>query len=135
MTRWLPLLTLGCAYVPFDAGLAGAAASWNVLEMCPAQLHVTDQATVAAECHHQAVPDGNHIEGCAKVSACEIYISDDLSPERYQVVLLHELGHLLKGDGGHLDCGGDQPGDDIMCPAGASDGTEPTARDREFVLR
>ena len=133
MRAALLLLALGCS-ASFDDELLDAASAWDVLEMCPAQLYVTDQAAVASECRDRIAPEGHHVEGCAKIARCEIYVSDDLDPERREQVVLHELGHLLKGSPGHLDCS-DQPGDDVMCPAGAGPGSKPTERDRAFVQK
>lgn len=128
----LLLLALSCGSAYFDDDLFEARSAWNVIEMCPAQLYVREQSAVAAKCAGHVVPEGNRIEACSKIRDCAIYVSDDLEPERREQVLMHELGHLLKGKPGHLACA-DQPGDDVMCPAGAMPGTEPTDRDRAFV--
>jgi hypothetical protein len=134
MKALLGLVLLGCAGVQptLTEEIEDAKAAWSVLDMCPVVLRVRSQAATAEHCSGHKVPEGNRIEGCSKISECKIYISDDLDQERRRIVVLHELGHLIKGTHGHLACT-DQPGDDIMCPAGGMPGTFPTARDRAFV--
>lgn len=71
-----------------------------------------------------------HIDGCRRTG--EVYMLSGLSAERQIVVLMHEVGHLTRGNPGHLECQ-DVPGDDIMCPAASSNGSMPTARDVKFI--
>lgn len=71
-------------------------------------------------------------DGCSYNVSQRIYIDYLLSVERQMIVLYHEVGHLVAVNEGHLTCSV-KPGDDIMCPAGASLGTVPTLRDAAFV--
>jgi hypothetical protein len=127
------LLLAACGAPSMTEELQDAQAAWNVLEMCDVDLIVAPQPEVAEPCANHTPPEGARIDGCSKISQCRIYISDDLDWERRRNVLLHELGHLIKGRPGHLACV-DQPGDDIMCPFGAGPWVDaPTARDHAFV--
>lgn len=75
---------------------------------------------------------GLSVDGCSRRSNLSVYIKEGLSYRRRLVVLMHEVGHLTRPTRGHLKCMV-SPGDDIMCRAGASDGSLPTARDAAFV--
>jgi hypothetical protein len=72
------------------------------------------------------------IDGCAKTNASAIYLKSGMNPQRQLVTLMHEVGHLTRGDGKHLKCL-DKPGDNIMCEAAARNGSEPTKTDVKFI--
>lgn len=76
--------------------------------------------------------DGHISDGCSFRLSQRVYVRADLSEERQMVVMYHEVGHLAAVNEGHLECDS-RPGDDIMCPSGASNGTVPTERDAAFV--
>ncbi len=132
------VLSQGCGPITLDDELDDARAAWGVLSMCPVQLYQASPASTADRCGNPPIPPGfppdAHVEGCSKISACTIYISEDVvDPDRRRHVLEHELGHILKGTPGHLKCA-DVPGDDIMCPDGGGPWVDaPTARDLAFV--
>ncbi len=72
-------------------------------------------------------------------TARAIVIRDDLTPEQARFVKIHALGHLLRGENGHLECEG--PGEHVMCAHGRVNATnsayvpELTDADYEFVVR
>lgn len=71
-------------------------------------------------------------DGCSFKTSQRVYVNSDISYDRQMVVMYHEVGHISAVNRGHLKCNV-RPGDDIMCPAGASNGTVPTIRDAMFV--
>lgn len=84
------------------------------------------------------------ILGVTDQAGHRILIRDDAAPADVRFTLLHEMGHLLRGNGGHIDapeCGvASEPGAYVMCAHGRSnaDNTvyipEPTPEDFDFVL-
>ncbi len=87
-----------------------------------------------------ACEDGNPgLAGCTDPVARAVLINVDNDPSLQARTIVHEVGHLIRGDKrlGHLDCpeseGGKLPGASVMCATGAPVGTMPTARDAAFV--
>lgn len=84
------------------------------------------------------------ILGVTDQAGHRILIRNDASAQDVRFTVLHEMGHLLRGNGGHIDapeCGvGSEPGAYVMCAHGRSnaDNTvyipEPTPEDFDFVL-
>jgi hypothetical protein len=89
-------------------------------------------------------PANVHTEGCYRRGVCEIDLAAELEPARRDVVLTHELGHLLDfahgGSGNrHLPtgevCPEGGPGAALMCAGGPANGSpDPTAADFDLVL-
>jgi hypothetical protein len=129
------LVCNACSPLTLDEELEEAKSAWNVIEMCPAQVYEVDQITldIIADVDARDIPEGGRLQGYADRSTCEIWIRSRLPWDRRARVLEHELGHLIRGKAGHLDCL-DQPGDDLMCPDGGGPWLEgPTDRDVAFV--
>jgi len=133
------LLALACGPLTLDDELEAAKAAWGVIEMCPAQAHEVDQLTLneisgADEREQPQGCDGTcEVQGYADIPGCAVYVVMRLDWDRRARVLEHELGHIIKGKNGHLDCQ-DQPGDDRMCSDGGGPWVDaPTDRDRAFV--
>ena len=79
------------------------------------------------------VPADGCTTGLGRGPAPQVYLAEGLSPARARMAALHEVGHAIRGKASHLDCQGDVPGPDVMCPSGAAAGTTPTQRDVDFV--
>lgn len=123
-----------------DPDVLAARAAWGVLQMRAVVLEEVSQAVIDAECSDHPVPEWAWIQGCARQAYDTILVVEDLEPDLRAQVILHEFGHLIRAKSGHLGhtTGGqipclDTPGEDVMCPAGAWPGTQPTARDLAFV--
>jgi hypothetical protein len=127
----LLLLATGCApEIDSAEEVDDLAASWGVLEMPAWEIHTVSVGKMAVECR----TDPGSIDACTFQAARVTWARNDLEPGRLRVILLHELGHLLRGGPNvHLECDERGMGDDVMCPAAAPDWSEPTDRDRAFV--
>ena len=66
-----------------------------------------------------------------------VVLRDDLSREDSRQALLHELGHVFRGEDGHLACEGEDAFGHVMCPRGNATVLPnwPTEADFDFVLR
>ncbi len=124
------LFSMGCgAPVAHGEQVESLMAAWGVLEMPDWQINVVDPETMARECEI----DADKINACTFQEARTTWIRDDLGSVRERDMLLHELGHLIRGGANvHLDCG-EEGGEDVMCGAGSETSSEPTDRDRTFV--
>jgi len=74
------------------------------------------------------------IDGCVRdlgSAVPRVFVRSGLAPARARSVIVHELGHAIRGEAGHLDCRGAVPGEHAMCPAGGP--AQPTDRDIRFV--
>lgn len=132
---WIVLLTAGvsgCAgLTPSQSDeVCDVMAAWGVLEMDPWEIR-----SVGGDTGIEAVCDRVDIDACTLMKSRITYIREELPEDRRFAVLLHELGHLLRGgENVHLSCDRpDQLGNDVMCPAGAWPGVMPTDRDRKFA--
>lgn|GEM_PF-6247886 len=103
-------------------------AAWGVESPHIAWVAYGALAAMPALCHIDA-DEGVRISGCWVYWQAEpaFYIADDVTGDKLVMVLTHELGHAIRGVGGHLKCDA-MPGDDIMCNGGSVTG-EITARD------
>lgn len=86
------------------------------------------------------IPEGKYLSGCAVATAtpdAHIELSTKIQPERLNGIVLHEMGHVIRGIGGHINKEGSPfPYDEknIMNDKGdASTMAEPTADDAAFV--
>lgn len=66
-----------------------------------------------------------------------VVLRDDFSPADFRQALLHELGHVFRGEDGHLACEGEDAFGHVMCPLGNATVLPnwPTEADFDFVLR
>lgn len=74
------------------------------------------------------------VDACTITGAQQVWISDELSHELRQVVLLHELGHVLSGRSDHVTegCGKSHAtSSHLMCAHAAL--TLPTAEDYDYL--
>lgn len=75
-----------------------------------------------------------HAEGCTVGAARQVWVAVELSPELRQVVLLHELGHVLSGRSDHVTegCGRTHAtSSHLMCAHAAL--TLPTSEDYDYL--
>ncbi len=77
------------------------------------------------------VPSGDPlVHGCTFLDERVILLDEALAADGS----IHELGHLTRGTGGHLQCDKHGRGPDVMCPGGQSQPrVGPTARDIAFA--
>lgn len=118
-----------------DEEIAAVMADWGVLEMPEWTVHTVPRGELLQICHGTSRPEHNDVDACGRQGEWVTWVGDDLDPERRHQILLHELGHFLRGGGNvHLPCVPEfEHGADVMCPAGAVAGSVPTERDRAFV--
>jgi hypothetical protein len=154
----LALLALGCAGgggdAPIDGGIDGviappvavwltaehpaaaAQARWGLPIPCVGlQVRELARAELQQACDATAA-DGD-VLGCIRPASCEIVLAAGLETTRRQVVLTHELGHLLRPRAGHVHagCPADGAGEHLMCEQGPSSGSpDPTPADFDLVL-
>lgn len=127
------IFSMGCGAPALTEEIAQTQEAWNVLEMCPVEIETVDQLTLNDAClSGKNLPENARLDGCAKINDCKILVSNRINPDRRRRVLIHEMGHILRGDPGHLVCELGN-GHDIMCPDGGNDVDEPTDRDRAFI--
>ncbi len=131
-------------WLPAEHPAAAAQARWGLPVPC-AGLRVVELPRVELQplCNTAEQLDSRsaatQTDGCVRPSRCEISITAGLPAERRELVLTHELGHLLDSrsvfrhvDG---DCPADAPGAHLMCSRGpASRSPWPTAADFDLVL-
>ncbi len=156
---WLAaLLALGCAdaddagaidaaivthsgavevWLSADHPAAAAQARWGLPIRCPG----FELVVLPIEALQTMCPPGDDPElqtaGCVPPGRCEIAIADGLDAAARELVITHELGHLLSGDRGHPSdgCPVDAPGEHLMCALGPASGSaEPTLADFDRVL-
>lgn len=164
----LALLALGCAdagdEVSIDADVSGASSASAVAEWLPvdhpaaaaqarwgmpipcAGLQVVQlpRSELQLACNSAAElaarAPGITTNACTQPHACEIDLADDLPEARRQVVLTHELGHVLDPHGvnHHVSDGcppDGKPGAALMCAGGPASGEpDPTPADFDLVL-
>jgi hypothetical protein len=126
-----------------DAWLRDAAAeNWAAVGVeAPVDYSVIylDQETLLDACNVAAPKQGGTIGGCAPEGAGAVLLWNGADPELQVSIVVHELGHMLRGGEAHLDCpetdGGRLSGNDMMCLTRAPLGSLPTARDAAFVTR
>ena len=133
-----------------DALRTAAAEAWATVGVEAPEdysLLFLDRETLTEACHAPiALPDGSELPpgGCSFPGVVLVSTVADFA--RQQTVLIHELGHIMRGeirdgelDHAHLDCpetaGGQFLGRDVMCMTGAPAGQLPTIRDIAFVAR
>lgn len=76
------------------------------------------------------------VGGCSYGEAGAILLDESLSADELRIGIVHELGHLIRhrrgGAHGHLDCGEQGRGEDVMCARAKSAAVTPRAI--RFVL-
>lgn len=115
--------------------LALAASDWRAAGVEAPHVNAVAWETpesINAICHY---PEGVSVLGCAGGARMWLREGADQSP-KFEQVVLHELGHLIRiASGaparGHIKCGA-FPGDHLMCDGGSLTG-EITAKDVVFV--
>lgn len=99
-------------------------AAWGEDTFIP-PYRIIESEDVQGQCATRRPIDGCGGDGIALIAA-------GLDPVRREMVILHEVGHLIRGTGGHLNCA-KYPMDDVMCDTGGWPGMLPTDRDIAFV--
>ncbi len=147
MVRWVfALLAVACA--------APAESSADVWLPEGHPLYAAQQAwglPVAEGTHVEVLPVDAYLVRCAELEGAPcsprslevvdhagraIVMRDDLTAEQAQFVKIHALGHLLRGENGHLECEG--PGQHVMCAHGRVNATNtayvPELTDADFAF-
>lgn len=142
----LLLLATGCAteldFSAFDqetpetaALRATADAAWASAGVSPGEytLALLPADELQDVCQsEEGLGDGHTAGGCTYIDARVIIL--DAARRDLPQVLTHEIGHLLHGRPGHLQCGGTGRGPDVMCPSGQMGPRSGlTARDAAFA--
>jgi hypothetical protein len=160
----LALLALGCAgagdsvelddqavaaapvaeWLPAEHPAAAAQARWGMPIPCSGfqvlTLPLAELQPLCNSADELAARAANvYTEGCVRPHACELDVAAELSPARRELVLTHELGHLLDPHGvdRHVQdgCPKGQPGAHLMCAGGPASGSpDPTLEDFDLVL-
>lgn len=132
-------------WLPADHPAAAAQARWGLPIPCAGlrvvALPVAELQPVCNSADELAARDaGTFTEGCVRPNACELDVAAELGAERRELVLTHELGHLLnqRSVDRHVQqgCPVDAPGEHLMCAHGPSSGSPwPTPADFDLVLQ
>ena len=115
---------------------AAAADAWaGVGVTAPADysLLVVEPSAVAVACDSEVLP-GSWLGGCTPTAG--VVVIADVEPSLQLQLLIHEVGHLIRGTAEHLRCAGSdrgEPGTDAMCAVMPRPFTAPTLRDAAFV--
>jgi hypothetical protein len=130
-------------WLPEEHPAAAAQARWGLAIPC-AGLRVVEMPLEELQpaCNTAAQLAARSAEtftfGCVNRGRCEIAIAAGLSHHRREVVLTHELGHILDHASGwrHVDdCPADAPGAHLMCSSGPESRSPwPTAADFDLVV-
>lgn len=145
VTHTAPVGPVAITLTPADetlrAALVAADEAWEAAGVDPGRIVVAPVAedgssrwepgeTVAETCGYP----GRVVDACTSHRLQRVLVRPSMDPRRVDVVLLHELGHLLAGGGnGHLGgCPEEVPGDDVMCSHGSEEAAL-TPRDLAYV--
>jgi len=93
---------------------------------CVTEITWKDEQALQEEC----ATVGRNTLGCSSTRERWIHLRKDMSQDRLSEVVNHELGHIMHGTKGHLDC--PEGHTDLMCDGGGKS-AEPTDVDVLWV--